>query len=575
MKKNFYRIFGQCALLLVLLLSACSDYLDIKPLEDIVLDNYWSEERDVENILSGCYLDMQSANFVRRAIIWGEARSENLMGGERITDDVNLANIMKENITQTNGYATWVDFYKVINTCNTLIRYAPQVMERDPAYTPSEMRASIAEASALRDLCYFYLIRTFRDVPFSMEPFIEDIQTMELPATPFETVLDSLIADLEHVLPDAVVYYPETKPLYQTGRITRDAIHALLCDMYLWRQDWASAITHADAVIASKMLDYEERLELSQTLSSVKVDKLINDLPLIADRSTSGNSYGEAFYSIFCAGNSLESIFELTYSDEDAALSNSGVAACYGSSDKGNGLLCPSDLVGTDISDGQLVVFAHRYDSRSYENIYRFSSTQFRVAKYASQDALVNVASSNYSVTGQSMRWPFDRCHANWIIYRFTDVLLMKAEALVMQIADGDGDTYAAADRARLISAFNIVDAINRRSHTQDASSLNYNRYNSKTRMLNLIYDERNRELMFEGKRWFDLVRRAMRDGNTSYLISQACRKYTNEKSAAESRLNRLEAIFWPYHEDELKVNRNLVQNPAYGSGSSSIYEIK
>ena len=92
--------------------------------------------------------------------------------------------------------------------------------------------------------------------------------------------------------------------------------------------------------------------------------------------------------------------------------------------------------------------------------------------------------------------------------------------------------------------------------------------------MLNLVFDERNRELMFEGKRWFDLVRRSLYEGNTNYLISQAGRKYTNNKSAAESRLKRLDAIFWPYHEDELKVNKNLVQNPAFGSGDRSVFDV-
>ena len=88
--------------------------------------------------------------------------------------------------------------------------------------------------------------------------------------------------------------------------------------------------------------------------------------------------------------------------------------------------------------------------------------------------------------------------------------------------------------------------------------------------MLNLIYDERTRELMFEGKRWFDLVRRSVIEGNTNYLVTQAARKYTNNKSAAESRLSRIDAIFWPYNEEELKVNRNLKQNPAFGSGEES-----
>ena len=170
-----HKLRGQISLLFIICsllfsVSACSDFLEVKPLDQIVLDNFWNEESDVENVMAGCYLAMQSQDWIDRAIIWGEARSENLMGGERISDDTNLSNIALENITSNNSYSTWVSFYDVINRCNTILYYAPQVAERDPNYTQSELRATIAEASALRDLCYFYLIRAFRDVPFSTQP---------------------------------------------------------------------------------------------------------------------------------------------------------------------------------------------------------------------------------------------------------------------------------------------------------------------------------------------------------------------------------------------------------------------
>ena len=64
------------------------------------------------------------------------------------------------------------------------------------------MKANVAEATTLRALAYFYLIRTFRDVPFSKEPSIDDTQNYILPATPFDVVLDTLISDLERRCPD-------------------------------------------------------------------------------------------------------------------------------------------------------------------------------------------------------------------------------------------------------------------------------------------------------------------------------------------------------------------------------------
>ena len=91
--------------------------------------------------------------------------------------------------------------------------------------------------------------------------------------------------------------------------------------------------------------------------------------------------------------------------------------------------------------------------------------------------------------------------------------------------------------------------------------------------MQNLVMQERHRELMFEGKRWYDLVRRARRDGNTSYLTTQVLSKFTTNVSVIQSKLTKMDAIYWPYNVDELKVNTNLTQNPAFGSGESGNYE--
>lgn len=562
-------------ILSLILLTSCSDFLEVKPLEQIVLGNFWNEEGDVENVVASCYAAMQEEAWMSRAIIWGEARSENLTGGERISQSAELANIAKENLNSNNTYCKWVDFYNVINRCNTIQRYAPTVAEKDPNYTESELKATLAEVSALRALSYFYLLRAFRDVPYTTQPFVEDTQTMDLPVTPIDAVLDSLTQDLERVVGDAVMYYPETKPDYQTSRITQNAIHALLADLYLWKQDYQRVIDHADRVIQSKLHDYQEQSDRVGGTSSGLVDKLVNGYPLISDVYASGNYYGRAFYNLFCTGNASESIFELFFTDDDTRRANLGVSVIYGSSDKGNGTFCPSDLVANDISDGLFNVFTNRYDARSWENIQRQSATQFVVAKYATQDAMVNITTSPLTAAYGS-RWPQDRCHANWIIYRLTDVMLMKAEALTMLVSGDSQGTLSSEDESRLRTAFQLVDAVNRRSYTysQTVSALSYSRYASRQAMLNLIYDERNRELMFEGKRWFDLVRRSLREGNTNYLISQAGRKYTNNKTAAESKLRRLDAIFWPYFEEELKVNKNLQQNPAFGSGEKSVFEV-
>lgn len=568
-------------------LSSCSDFLEIKPLNDIVLENFWNEKSDVDNIVAGCYSAMQTQPFVDRCIIWGESRSDNMIGGNNIADVQSLSNIFKENINSSNEFTAWNSFYNIINRCNTVLKYAPSVAEKDPNYTHSDLLATEAEVSALRDLCYFYLIRTFRDVPYYTYAYTDDSQNLAIPATKFDNVLDSLITDLEKVQDNALKVYPETQSIYNTGRVTQDAIHAMLADMYLWKGDYNNTVKYADMVIKSKMDKYKEDLSSGTSggviyvvngsiVSGGGTNKLINGFPLISDNSVTGNNYGNAFGTIFGTGNSNESILELTYESDNTMLSNAAISYRYGNATSNPGHIKPADFISTDISDNSFTVFHNMYDTRSYENIRNISGTLYGINKYTTSYGQVNFSTKTPKTTYGS---PYAEkyCHTNWILYRLSDVMLMKAEALsqMVNITDTTG-AYHNYNDSILRVAFNLVNAINKRSYgsTSSTDTLKYTNFNTKQSMENLVFDERQRELMFEGKRWYDLVRRSRRDGNTTYLIRAVIRKFTEGSSAAQSKLSKMDGIYWPYNENELKVNSYLVQNPAFGSGENSSYEI-
>ena len=162
---------------------------------------------------------------------------------------------------------------------------------------------------------------------------------------------------------------------------------------------------------------------------------------------------------------------------------------------------------------------------------------------------------------------------SNWIIYRLTDVMLMKAEALTQLVATEE--TLSEQDEKYMSQAFSLVTAVNKRSLCQPIlkDTLNPKDYATKVDMENLVLKERQRELMFEGKRWYDLVRRSRRDGNTQVLLNQVLQKFTTNTSAIQNKLSKMDAIYWPYNIDELKVNKNLKQNSAFGSGESGNYD--
>ena len=187
MKRKF--IIGLMGLM-ALTFNSCNDFLDLEPLNEIILENFWNEKSDVQNIVTSCYATLQEQAVVERMMAWGEFRSDNIIGGTNISNNEDLEDIFKVNIKADNTFTDWSRFYYIINTCNTVMHFAPGVAEKDPSFTRSELDATIAEVTAIRALCYFYLIRAFRDVPYVTEPFIEDTQEMKLPANSFAEVLD-------------------------------------------------------------------------------------------------------------------------------------------------------------------------------------------------------------------------------------------------------------------------------------------------------------------------------------------------------------------------------------------------
>ena len=567
-------------------MSSCADFLEIKPQNEIILEDFWREKADVDNIVAGCYSAMQSSDVIKRMIVWGEVRSDNIQAGSNINNDADLYNVLKETLTAKNGYTTWDGFYTVINRCNTVLKYAPSVAEIDPSFTEGDLKATIAEVSALRDLCYFYLIRTFRDVPYSEEAYTDDDQKMDIPATPFDTVLGYLIDDLEKVKGDAVNRYPEDKDGYQTGRITRDAIYAMLCEMYLWKKDYDNCIKYAELVIQSKK-DYEEEQlnrggrAMGSSSNRANIEARLNGYSLEND-AMQGTRFGDVYEAVFVDGGSKETIFELNFnkSPKNSNMpANSAVSSLYGNETSKKGLITASSTLDGDIKEPTGTVLFETKEKDNYNDARLFtnySSNDEAIVKFVAQNVTIDASKGKCTATIRE-RFASDDNGCNWIIYRLPDIMLLEAEALCQQMEEGSDSAVIAHNKPKLEKAFSLVNAINKRSICKailtDKDTLKASDYNTRSLMDELVQRERRRELMFEGKRWYDLVRYSMRAGNTNPIISAVTKRDDVKATFAQNFFKKMDAIFWPYNFEEMKVNLSLIPNPVYGSGESTSYE--
>ena len=541
------------------LLTSCDDFLTIKPQNEIVLENFWTEEADVNSVLYSCYAKLASTDCMKRMIVWGESRSDNMVTGSGAPND--LMQIFKENILETNSYTNWQCFYETINRCNTVLHYAPGVNAIDPNFTDAELRATIAEATTLRTLCYFYLIRTFRDVPYVTEPSIEDMQNYQIPATPFDEVLDHLIADMEAVKDDAVRSYGEDSD-ENKYRVTRWACYALLADLYLWKGDWQACIDYCDLVINQKIAEHEKGYSENPTTWPVF---LYDGYPLISETGASGNYAGTAYGRIFGEGASFESIFEL-HCDQRESGENIAVADFYGTSSQRNGQIGAASFIYDGVFDGANKYFA-KTDNRYLE--YMFSSNnKAYISKYVYRTISFNTTTTTGAAprVDASVRSSSD---ANWIIYRLTDVMLMRAEAEIEMAGEVEaGSTPSDEQVQHYRNAFATILAVWKRANNKRTSTselLKFDDYgNSRTDMEDLLLEERQRELLFEGKRWFDLLRFSRRYKDNTRLLQKVTPKFQENASVIRVKLATQDALYWPYNKEELKQNPHLVQNPAY-----------
>lgn len=575
------------------MLTSCGEkFLELEPQNETVLENFWNEKTDVQAVIAGCYSQLQSEAIISRMMIWGEYRSENVVYTDADHKDHNLEKVLKENLTANNGYTKWEDFYSVINKCNTILKYAPSVADVDPSYTKSQLKADIAEVIAIRSLCYFYLIRTFRDVPYTETCYEDDSegegkQPMALPATDFNTVLSNLISSLEAVSEDALDGYPETSNPYSeyfsTGRITKWAIYAMLCEMYLWQKNYTKCIEFANKIIDRK----KQEVKKLKTFTQEDFANW-NGYPLIGTRYRSNSNYfGNGFNQIFVDGNSIESIFELTFiKNNDNLASNPTFGNFYGGQDR-KPWVNVSSFVSLDEWNGTYKVFDKQnkgLDMRAYENIaWKGKEEPSHISKTTAYTEVTLMAptASNFWSSEWSSQYPTTGMNhdsqnkANVIYYRLSDIMLLAAEAYSQLISQETGDVTSDEDVKNLYNAFKLVNAVNKRSIGEQVlkDTLVLKNYKTKEAITNLVYEERHRELMFEGKRYYDLVRRSQRDGNTEYLASKCSNKDINLQSIIQSKMKNMDAIYWPYNLDEMKVNPNLHQNPAFGSGENSSYE--
>lgn len=581
MKKiNIYKtlLVSACAFI-TLGTTSCDDFLTIYPSNEITEEQFWEDRTDLESGIRGCWKQFISQDIMERMIVWGECRSDNFDLMTESWDD--MKDLMNANLLETNGLFNWSAFYKTINFCNKVLQYGPLVVERDKSFTSEDWKPVEAEMKALRALNYFYLVRTFREIPFEFNPIGSEHDVKEHSGRQFmaEVVLDSIINDVEAVKDNGMRQY--TNELDNKGRFTRESIYTLLADMYLWRaaknaspdsvakygsksqDDYQKVIEYCDAVLDMYMERYDRDNPMGGGTSSENNENPYHLIRMNANGGTQ-DVVDDVYDEIFVQKNSRESILELQFdgsSNKNNVIygyrDNNGL---YRTASNNTGLLqasAPCQTVTRNI-DNTSGLFSQS-DIRRWQSLVYTEAGQrvYSIGKYTYQSITHDNLEDNSEGTENTFI-STGSFNSNWIIYRLSDVLLMKAEAITR---------LDAPTTEQLQDAFNCVTMILYRSNpsvTTDRDKLSFTDYQEPSQLFDLVMRERRREFFGEGKRWFDLVRMAEHDGTTTNMLTLLLTKYATNTNAVRAKLASMNSLYSPVYENELKVNPNLHQNPAW-----------
>lgn len=251
MKRNTIKIV-YLLIGLVFIASSCNDdFLDVDSQFEIDQADSGTTVTP-EQMINGVYGMLTDWDYAFSYLGITEIISDNADKGSSPTDTGADKDVLDQlTFTSSAGSirAMWTKWYKSVGRATTSIEYSESYGLTDESYKSR----LIGEAKFLRALNYFWLVRSFGDVPLQ---HIDIVQRQ-----PKADVYAFIEQDLE----DAIASLP-LKNGYAAadlGRVTKGAAQALLAKVYMYQEKWQQAYDMADDVISSTQYDlYSDYAEL-------------------------------------------------------------------------------------------------------------------------------------------------------------------------------------------------------------------------------------------------------------------------------------------------------------------------
>lgn len=517
---SLYKLYKTLAFaVLALGTSSCvNDWLDQSSSTGVDADNAVTYTSDLESLRTGMYAALKGNSsltdyYGRLMFIYGDVRGEdvqyNWIDGSGRGD---FFYYMTYNTASNfNGNTPWQTPFVVINRANYVISYAEgdditDAEENAEAIAQYAAEARVVRAMALFDLTRIYGTPYTKDggeslgAPIITEP-VEDIANNK----PSRSTVAECYTQIEQDLNDAINSgaLPEDKT---QGYVNLWTAKALQVRVYMTKGEWGNALSVAQDIITNspyQLWTTSEYADAWNENNSAHENEIMLEM-LILDSTDWTDREGIAY----------------CYAD----LYASGYAGVYGdiivTKDFSEELASDPDDVRNDIllqPNGDADTYASYGDD--------FTSHGVFINKFPQPDANTSVR------------------YANVPLLRLSEVYLSAAEA-----AYELDDTNTAAQMLNAIITNRTTDA----TKTVTAGDITLDR----------IYLERRKELVGEGQRYFDVLRRGETVTRYTDINNRGWHDALNEDARTFNRDSEKALPLIP--QSEMDINPNMQQNPLY-----------
>ncbi|MDD4109228.1 MAG: RagB/SusD family nutrient uptake outer membrane protein [Prolixibacteraceae bacterium] len=488
-------------LILLFIATGCEDILDQKPLNGPVAETFYSNETEVTQAVNAIYDILNGHLYSGNNPVALIQMEDNMYKGTNPNDGFGLSQINSVDIEPTNPYVLiwYQSLYQGINRANVAIERIP-LMEVPLSISEEAKNRLLAEATFLRGLFYFYLVRLFGEVPVVLESATDPNATGLSKSTE-----DIVWKQVEKDFLDAIPNLPESYSENETGRVTNGAAKSFLGQVYMWTNQPDKALSLFKEVIDSHVYELED-------------DYIDNFLE-----------------SNF---NSKEAVFAIQYKDLGGTAESASWIKSIGV--RGQRPLVNESGYGFMVGTKELLENYDEGDIRRNVSFWEYGklSPTNQNAKYNA--TLSSPFHLNVTDVGPMKWWwarqgYYNQTATNLALIRYSDVLLYFAESSNEVNNGPNEEAYAAINQVR-----------DRAGVDDLPGEMN------KSEFFEAVLKERRAEFVFEFQRWWDLAR------------TKTAERFFENSVYKAGKFNPAKHYKWPLPQVAIDRNNALVQNPAY-----------